>query len=64
MIIVYVEQEPDGGYTAHVEGFSIFTQGNTLDEVCTNAREAVACHFEDASWTPPQIAFDIPVGRD
>jgi predicted RNase H-like HicB family nuclease len=41
-----VEQTPEGGYTARALGESIFTQGETIDEVKDNIRDAVACHFE------------------
>lgn len=40
-----VEEQPEGGYTAHALGESIFTQGDTLDEIRNNIRDAVECHF-------------------
>ena len=42
-----VEDSPDGGYTARALGLSIFTQGETLDEIRANVRDAVDCHFND-----------------
>lgn len=47
-IIFLVESSLDGGYTARALGESIFTQGDDLDEVRTNIRDAVDCHFEAA----------------
>ena len=41
-----VEEDPGGGYTARALGHSIFTQGETIDDVKNNIREAVACHFD------------------
>ena len=41
------EDEADGGYTAAALGHAIFTQGDSLDELRANAREAVQCHFGD-----------------
>lgn len=41
-----VEETPEGGYTARALGESIFTQGDTIEEVKGNIRDAVACHFE------------------
>lgn len=41
------EDEADGGFTASALGFGIHTQGDTLDEVRTNVRDAVTCHFDD-----------------
>ena len=41
------EDEADGGYTAAALGHSIFTEGETLDELRHQVREAVQCHFAD-----------------
>jgi hypothetical protein len=41
------EDEIDGGYNAAALGHSIFTQGDSLDELRGNVREAVQCHFGD-----------------
>ena len=46
-IIFIVEEAPEGGYTARALAHSIFTGGDTLDEVRGNVREAVDCHFEE-----------------
>ena len=40
-----VEEQSDGGYTARALGESIFTQGDTLDEIRKNIRDAVECHL-------------------
>ena len=45
-IIFLVEDADEGGYTARALGESIFTEGNDLDDLRKNIREAVACHFE------------------
>jgi predicted RNase H-like HicB family nuclease len=47
-LIFLVEESPDGGYSARALGVSIFTQGDTLEEIRANVREAVDCHFDDA----------------
>ena len=52
-LIFLVEEAPEGGYTARAAGHSIFTEGNTLDELRANVREAVECHFDDG--TAPKI---------
>lgn len=41
------EDEVDGGYIAAALGHSIFTQGDTLEEVRAMVRDAVQCHFGD-----------------
>ncbi len=46
-IIFAVEESPEGGYEARALGYSIFTQGDTLDELKKMALDAVRCHFED-----------------
>ncbi len=45
-IIFLVEDAIEGGYTARALGESIFTQGDDLDELRANIRDAVDCHFE------------------
>ena len=49
------EDEADGGYVARALGHSIFTQGDDLDELRAMVKDAVACHFEDASSRPKII---------
>lgn len=48
-IIFLIEQDLEGGYNAKALGTPIFTQGETLDELRTNIRDAVGCHYDDAS---------------
>ena len=48
-IIFLVENAVEGGYTARALGESIFTEGDTLDELRSNIRDAVDCHFEKES---------------
>ncbi len=45
-IIFLVEEDLEGGYNARALGEAIFTQGETLDELRANIRDAVDCHFE------------------
>lgn len=46
-IIFIVEESPEGGYEAKALGHSIFTEGESLDELRNNIKEAVRCHFEE-----------------
>jgi predicted RNase H-like HicB family nuclease len=46
-IIFLIEEALEGGFTAKALGESIFTAGETLDEVKSNIKEAVECHFEE-----------------
>ena len=45
-IIFYIEESIEGGYEAKALGYSIFTEGETIDELKKNIRDAVHCHFE------------------
>ena len=45
-IIFLVEESAEGGYEARALGVSIFSDGDSLDELKKNVREAVQCHFE------------------
>ncbi|MCY4489092.1 MAG: type II toxin-antitoxin system HicB family antitoxin [Deltaproteobacteria bacterium] len=49
------EDELDGGYSASALGFGIHTQGDTLDELRRNVREAVDCYFDDQTTRPRLI---------
>jgi len=45
-IFFIVEESLDGGYTAKALGESIFTEGETIEEVKEAIKDAVKCHFE------------------
>ena len=47
-IIFLVDEAEEGGYTARAVGHSIFTQGDSLEELKRNIQEAVECHFDHA----------------
>ncbi|PSB07583.1 2-oxoisovalerate dehydrogenase [filamentous cyanobacterium CCP1] len=57
-IIFLVEEDPEGGYTAKAIGESIFTQGETIEEIREMVRDAVQCHFE-AEQRPKLIRLHI-----
>jgi predicted RNase H-like HicB family nuclease len=46
-LIFVVEQAPEGGYIARALGESIFTEGDSLEELRQNVREATECHFDE-----------------
>ena len=54
-IIFVVEDAPDGGLTARAVGESIFTQAATMAELHDKVRDAVRCHFDDA--TQPRLTM-------
>lgn len=53
-IIFLVQDSLEMGFEARAIGESIFTEGENMDELKENIREAVRCHFED-SETPSII---------
>jgi predicted RNase H-like HicB family nuclease len=60
-----IEKAEEGGYTASAVGYSIFTEGETLDEVVYNIKDAVECHFgedneEKIRPLPIMINFALP----
>jgi predicted RNase H-like HicB family nuclease len=46
-IFFLIEEAIEGGYTAKAIGESIFTEGETMEELKENIREAVQCHFDE-----------------
>jgi len=46
-IVFLVEESPEGGYEARAIGLSIFTDGETLEELRENVRDAVRCNFKE-----------------
>jgi len=54
-IVFLVEEDPGGGYTARALGESIFTEGDTEEELKKNVKDALRCHFADESEIPPVI---------
>ncbi len=45
-IIFIIEESPEGGYEARALGYSIFTEGETMEQLKEKIKEAVHCHFE------------------
>jgi hypothetical protein len=44
-IVFLVEESIDGGYEARALGHSIFTEGESLEEIKGAVKDAVHCHF-------------------
>ena len=49
------EDEVDGGYTASALGYGIHTEGDSLEEIRRNVKEAVECYFDDTMLRPRLI---------
>jgi hypothetical protein len=52
-IIFSVTEAPEGGYDARALGYSIFTSGETLEELKSMVQDAVRCHFDEGER--PQV---------
>jgi hypothetical protein len=46
MIVLLVQQSPEGGHEARALDHDIFTQAKNVEELRTMVREAVRCHFD------------------
>ena len=49
------EDEVDGGYTASALGYGIHTEGDSLEDIRRNVKEAVDCYFDDTMPRPKLI---------
>ena len=60
-IVFEISQDSDGGFTAEALGESIFTQGDTWDELKANVREAVQAFYFDSA---PPASIRLRLVRD
>ena len=58
-IIFIVEEDPEGGYNARALGYSIFTEGETLDEIKEKIKDALKCHFDKKEDIPQVVRLHI-----
>ena len=49
-ILFFVVESSEGGYEAKADGHSIYTEGETLQEVRKSIEDVVRCHFEEFDW--------------
>ena len=54
-IVFLVEEDPEGGYTARALGESIFTEGDSEEELKGNVIDALKCHYDNDSDIPKVI---------
>ncbi|MBC7320064.1 2-oxoisovalerate dehydrogenase [bacterium] len=58
-IIFIVEEDPEGGYNAKALGYSIFTEGETLEELKEHIKDAIKCYFDNEEDIPDVIRLHI-----
>ena len=46
-LLFIIEEADEGGYVARAVGVGIITEGDTLDDLRVNIREAVECHYDE-----------------
>jgi predicted RNase H-like HicB family nuclease len=46
------EDEVDGGFTASALGVGIHTEGDTMEQLRANVKEAVDCYFDETMAAP------------
>jgi hypothetical protein len=57
--IIFSRQEsPEGGFEARALGHPIFTQAESMDELCEMVRDAVRCHFDPRS-VPKTLRLEV-----
>jgi len=54
---IVVKQAPEGGFTAHSLGESIFTEADSEAELRIAIQDAVQCHFDDGKSPRDPLAF-------
>ncbi len=55
VIFEVTEDETDGGYSATAVGYGIHTQGDSIEDIRLNVREAVDCYFDEPMPRPRLI---------
>ena len=63
IIFEITEDEVDGGYSASALGYGIHTQGESVEEIRSNVKEAVDCYFDDTMPRPKVIRLHFVRGR-
>lgn len=58
-MLFLLEEDVKGGYNAQAAGYHIFTQGDTIEEVKKNIRDALKCHFENEDDIPKIIRLHL-----
>jgi len=51
-IVFFVEEDSEEGYAARALGESMFTEGDSEEELKKNVIDALRCHYDDESDIP------------
>ena len=55
IVFEVTEDEVDGGYSASAVGHGIHTQGDSMEGIRRNVREAVDCYFDETMARPTVV---------
>ncbi len=62
-LLFFVTEDPEGGYVAKAPKYGIYTQGESWEELITNIKEAILCHFDEgeapASFTWQMVKREV-----
>lgn len=58
-ILFLVEEAPEGDYQAKALSHAIFTEGENIDELKQNIKDALECHFDDAKEKPKMVRLHL-----
>jgi len=61
-ILFFLEESSEGGYEARANGYSIYTEGETLEDLRQSIEDAVRCHFEEADM-PLKISLSVDYSK-
>jgi len=62
-IIFLVREGPTGGYFTKALDYPIFTQGENIEELKQNIKDALSCHFEREEEIPKIIRLHIGISK-
>jgi predicted RNase H-like HicB family nuclease len=59
VVIFTMQPAEEGGYIARAVGYSIFSEGESFDELARNVREATEAFFGDGVHRKIELVADI-----
>ena len=58
-IVFEVLEDLEGGFTASAIGFGIHTQGDDIDDLKAQLRDAVDCYFDESEVRPSVVRLQF-----
>lgn len=58
-LIFVVEEAQEGGFQARALDEAIFTEGETLEELKSNIKDAMDCHYDEKEEKPRIVRLHI-----